>query len=75
MAEKTGAKTETVFFKRAASNKEDPNVFVCINGVNYLIPKGERTEVPDFVAEELRRSEEAEAAFLDYKDANSKAVS
>lgn len=74
MAEKT-AKTETVYFKRPASDRDEQNVFVGINGINYLIPKGQRTEVPDFVAEELRRSEEAEATFFSYKDANSKTVS
>ena len=48
-----------IFVPRAASNREDPNLFVGINGVNYLIPKGKSSEVPDFVAEEIRRANAA----------------
>ena len=48
-----------IFVPRAASNREDPNLFVGINGVNYLIPKGKSSEVPDFVAEEIRRADAA----------------
>ena len=48
-----------IFVPRAASNREDPNLFVGINGVNYLIPKGKTSEVPDFVAEEIRRADAA----------------
>lgn len=52
-------KREKIFVPRAASNREDPNLFVGINGVNYLIPKGKSSEVPDFVAEEIRRANAA----------------
>lgn len=39
--------------------REDPNLFVGINGVNYLLPKGKRSQVPEAVAREIRRSEKA----------------
>ena len=39
--------------------REDPNLFVGINGVSYLLPKGKRSSVPPEVAEELHRSERA----------------
>lgn len=45
------------------SLKEEQTLFVAINGVSYLIPKGKEVEVPSFVAEEIRRSQEAEEAF------------
>lgn len=35
---------------------EDPNLFIGINGVNYLIPKGKRVAVPPAVAAEYHRS-------------------
>jgi len=41
------------------SEREDPNLFVGINGVNYLLPKGKKSSVPPAVAEELRRAERA----------------
>lgn len=39
--------------------REDPNLFVGINGVSYLLPRGKRSSVPPEVAAELRRSERA----------------
>ena len=57
--QETKPKREKIFVPRAASNREDPNLFVGINGVNYLIPKGKSSEVPDFVAEEIRRANAA----------------
>ena len=44
------------------SSKDDPNLFIGINGVNYILPKGKTSRVPKFVADEYRRSQEAEAA-------------
>lgn len=48
-------KREKVFVPRGASN-EDPNLFISVNGVNYLLPKGKESAVPAAVAEEYRRS-------------------
>lgn len=46
---------ETVFIPRGGE-REDPNMFVCINGVNYLLPKGKLSKVPVAVADELYRA-------------------
>lgn len=40
--------------------RDDPNLFVSINGVNYLLPRGKTSLVPPEVAQEVRRSWEAE---------------
>ena len=42
--------------------REDPNLFVGINGLNYLLPKGRRSLVPPAVAEEILRAERARDA-------------
>ena len=42
--------------------REDPNLFVGINGRNYLLPKGKTSRVPPEVAEEIRRAERAREA-------------
>ena len=43
-----------------ARGNEPKELFVGINGVNYLVPKGKQIEVPDFVAEEIRRAQAAD---------------
>ena len=48
-------KREKVFVPRGASN-EEPNLFISVNGVNYLLPKGKESLVPVAVAKEYRRS-------------------
>ena len=40
--------------------RDDTNLFVSVNGVNYLLPKGQTSMVPTEVAEEVKRSWEAE---------------
>lgn len=50
-----------VFVPRGSA-KDDPNLFVSVNGINYLLPKGEETMVPESVAYELERSRAAENA-------------
>ena len=47
-----------VFIPRGA-DREDPNLFVGINGVNYLLPRGRKSMVPPAVAEEIARGESA----------------
>lgn len=44
-----------IFVPRGASN-EDPNLFISVNGVNYLLPRGKESAVPEVVAAEYRRS-------------------
>jgi hypothetical protein len=48
-----------VFIPRGYAN-DDPNLFVSVNGKNYLLPKGKTSKVPKHVAEEIERSLRAE---------------
>ncbi len=52
-----------------ARKDEEPNLFVCINGVAYLVPKGETSMVPPEVAYEIKRAQDAEAYMFDQADA------
>jgi len=45
---------------------EEPNLFVSVGGVNYLLPRGRTSLVPPAVAYELERSRKAQEA-LDRK--------
>ena len=45
-----------IFVPRGASN-EDPNLFISVNGVNYLLPRGKESAVPPAVAAEYQRSQ------------------
>ena len=56
-----------VFIPRGASN-EDPNLFVSVNGVNYLLPKGKESQVPQAVAREIQRSGKAREALDKRRD-------
>ena len=47
-----------VFIPKGYAN-DDPNLFVSVNGVNYLLPRGKKSMVPDFVAAEIERSKRA----------------
>ena len=38
---------------------DEPNLFVSVNGVNYLLPKGKKSLVPAHVAAEIERSKRA----------------
>lgn len=40
--------------------RDDSNLFVSVNGVNYLLPKGQTSMVPPEVAQEIKRAWEAE---------------
>ena len=53
-----------VFIPRGQAN-EDPNFFVSVNGVNYLLPKGKRSRVPKHIADEINRSFAAQEALDD----------
>lgn len=46
------------------SADEEQNVFISVNGKNWLIPKGQTVLVPPEVAEEYYRAEEAREAFI-----------
>lgn len=45
--------------------KEDPNLFVGVNGKNYIIPRGKAVQVPRFVKDEIERSERAKDRFYE----------
>ena len=47
-----------IFIEKGYAN-DDPNLFVSVNGVNYLLPKGKKSMVPVHVAEEIERSKRA----------------
>lgn len=47
-----------VFVPKGYANDE-PNLFVSVNGVNYLLPKGKKSLVPAHVAKEIERSKRA----------------
>ena len=59
-----------IYLKR--TENRDSNVFVSINGVSWLIPRGVKTVVPKIVAEELERSEKAMEDFLLMSDEESR---
>ena len=50
------------------SDRGDPNLFVAVNGVNYILPRGKKSSVPKYVADEIKRRREAEDAFYETKD-------
>ena len=50
------------------SDREDPNLFIAINGVNYLLPRGRKSSVPKAVAAEYERSERARDALEKQRD-------
>jgi predicted aconitase with swiveling domain len=62
MATTTTAKTDKVdiHIPKAVAN-DDPNLFVSVNGKNFILPKGKTSRVPAYVAEEIKRSFEAES--------------
>jgi hypothetical protein len=70
MAETKTTKTEDredIFIPRAGS-MEDPNLFVGINGRNFILPKGQTSNVPKYVADEIRRAWAAQAKGEENKD-------
>lgn len=49
-------------------DREDPNLFVAVNGVNYLLPRGKKSRVPRAVADEIERSGRAADIFYENVD-------
>lgn len=56
-----------IYVPRGAMN-DDPNLFISVNGVNYLLPKGQKSMVPKHVAEEYERSKRAQERLDATKD-------
>ena len=44
-----------VYIPKGAAN-DDPNMFVGVNGVNYILPRGKKSMVPPHVKAEIDRS-------------------
>ena len=63
-ANTTPAAREEIHIGRGGE-REDPVLFVGINGVNYLLPKGRSSAVPQAVAEEIRRAQRAREALAE----------
>lgn len=58
-ASKPAEERVEVFIPRGSAN-DDPNLFVSVNGVNYLLPRGKKSLVPPHIAEEIERSKKAQ---------------
>ena len=63
-ANTTPAPREEIHIGRGGE-REDPVLFVGINGLNYLLPKGRTSAVPREVAEEIRRAQRAREALAE----------
>ena len=50
---------KTILVPRGRS-LDEPMVYVAVNGKSFLIPKGQKCEVPDYIFEELQRASEAD---------------
>lgn len=61
MATKKDERVE-VFIPKGFAN-EDPNYFVSVNGVNYILPKGKKSLVPEHVKAEIERAQRAQEAW------------
>jgi len=48
-----------VYIPKGYAN-EEPNLYVSVNGVNYLLPRGKTSCVPAEVAAEIQRSARAQ---------------
>ena len=68
MSEKKTPSRVSVFIPRVAAH-EEPHIFVSINGMNYLLPRGKESKVPPEVARELERAKAAQEALDRRRDA------
>ena len=63
----TNEKRVALTIPRGAANDE-PNVFISVNGVGYLLPKGKTSMVPPFVKAEYDRSVAAQNKMDEHVD-------
>lgn len=52
---KSNADYVDIYVPKGYAN-EEPNLFVSVNGVNYLLPKGKTSKVPPHIAAAVKRS-------------------
>lgn len=50
-----------IFVPKGYANDE-PNLMIAVNGVNYLLPKGKTSKVPNHIAQEFYRAQKAQEA-------------
>ena len=60
-ATKAAEKRVEIHVPKGYANDE-PNLLISVNGVNYLLPRGKTSKVPEFIAEEFYRSQKAQEA-------------
>lgn len=70
---KTKADKRVELFVPRGSDRDEPNFFICINGKNYLLPKGKKSLVPPEVKAEYDRSLRAQDRQEENKDAMTQA--
>lgn len=47
-------------FVERDSSDENPNLLICVNGKNFLMPRGQTLTVPKYVKDEYERSRQAQ---------------
>lgn len=57
---KTEAEDKIEVFIPRGDRNSDPNMYVSVNGKNYLLPKGKTSLVPKCVADEIERANYAQ---------------
>ena len=67
MAKNTEDERVEMFIPRGDRNS-DPDLFVSINGKNYLLPKGKTSLVPKEVSDEIERSNYAQRMLDEHID-------
>ena len=56
-----------IFVPRGNANDE-PNMLISVNCMNFLLPRGKSSKVPDYVADEFYRSQRAQAIMDEHID-------
>ena len=67
MATEKKDKRVELFIPKGYANDE-PNLFIAVNGVTYLLPKGKTSKVPPFVKEEYERAQRAQEKMDEHID-------
>ena len=57
-----------LYIPRGYANDE-PNLFISVNGKNFLLPKGKTSKVPPYIKEEYERAQRAQEAYDEKSDA------
>ena len=65
---KENEKLVEVFIPRNNAN-QDPNFFVGVNGVSYILPRGKKSLVPPAVAAEIDRAVAAQEKMYEEQEA------